>query len=182
MTTLIPNQEGKMIDIDNISDAELGAMFRQQIKRRIAEKTRQATPQVLAQRAKAEAEQAGQIADRQAERHEQVTPGFMVGTHLVPDLDLRDVTDLSEVVSAKQRSVYNKALYRLKMDLLDAETTTYATLLDTHVTLRVVGEVTQPKKVKAVLAATAPEDKAKIKQVAEILGISKKEARKLVNA
>ena len=169
-----------MFDIDSVSDAELGAIFRQQIKARLAEKINGATPAVLAQRAKAEAASAAAIAFRQDERRQQVLPGFTVAGRDIPDLDLTQVTDLHEVVSAKQRSIYNKALYALGEDILDADTTTYLTLLETHERLSQVKPTKGKKKVKAVLAVTDQTDK--VATVASILGISKKAAKKLVNA
>ena len=173
-----------MFDIDSVSDAELGAIFRQQIKARLAEKINGATPAVLAQRAKAEAASAAAIAFRQDERRQQVLPGFTVGKRHIPDLDLTQVTDLHEVVSAKQRSIYNKALYAIGEDILDADTTTYLTLLETHERLSQVKPTKKGKKkgkkVQAVLAVTDQTDK--VATVASILGISKKAARKLVNA
>lgn len=168
-----------MFDIDNVSDAELGAIFRAQIKERLAEKIKGATPAVLAERAKAEAIQAAEIAFRQNERKGQVLPGLTVAKRFIPDLDLTQVTDLHEVVSAKQRSAYNKALYALGEDILDPETTTYLTLFEVHERLaQVKPEKKGKKKVKAVLAETD----GKAQALAGVLGISVKEARKLVDA
>ena len=178
-------------DYDSMTDAELGALTRQRLKILAARQIKAATPAVMAERAKHEAEEAAQIADRQEERKAQILPGFMVGSHLVPDLDLTGVTDLHEVVSAKQRSIYNKALHRVGMSLLDPETTTYATLLDKHETLRVVGAEVRvegkkakkkAKKAKQLTAVVATTEVDKAAALAEILGISKKKARELVNA
>lgn len=183
--TILAHPQGGMFDIDEVSDAELGAVFRASIKARMAEKIRATTPAVLAQRAKQEAEQATAITEEQAERKGKVLPGFTVGTHLVPDLDLSVVTNLQEVVSAKTRSPYNKALYAQGQDLLDPESATYAVLADLHPRLKKAAKKARkakPGPVKKVTAVVAVTDTDNIAQIAQILGISEKKARKMVTA
>lgn len=187
-----------LFDIDSISDAELGALVRQRVKAVRAGEIIAASPQVEAQRAKHEVEETLAIADRQAERVGQVHTAFKVGDLVVPALDLTQVTDLNEVVDGVTRSPYNKARHRLKLvDLLDAETTTYAVLAEQHEHLRTLvtgkaGKVKAPKAPKKAKAAkesvvlavteTDPAVDKKAAKLAKILDCSLEQARELVNA
>lgn len=186
-------QKEQDMDLDNLSDAEIGATVRQQMKAEKAEKVKAAKPVVEKQRKKeAKAAKKGTKA-KQAER-KQLLPGFMVGTtHEVPALDLSEVPSLDEAPSAKERSPYNKARFRLTNESpLDPEDTTYRTLMAEHERLRALEAervatkaAEKPKKKKAketvVLVAEVNEvDKAKVKRLAKALGITKREARDLV--
>lgn len=178
------------MDLDNLSDAELGAVVRQQMKATKVEQVKAAKPVVEAERKVKEKKEKKGVKASRVERRK-VLAGFMVGTTLeIPDLDLSEVASLDEAPSAKERSPYNKARFRLTKEApLDPEETTYRTLAEEHERLRKteaerVGKAKEakPKKVTAIVADVQDVDKAKVKALAKVLGISKKEARKLVEA
>ena len=190
------------MDLDNIADAELGATVKEQIRQQKAKKVKAAKPKVEAERKKQAKEAKKATKAKQAER-KVVLASFMVGTTLeVPALDLTQVPSLDEAPSAAERSPYNKARFRLlKESPLDPEVTTYRSLIEEHNRLRdaeaqrvaanfkALGEKNakkakkaKAKKVTAVVADVKPIDKAKVAALAEVLGVSKKEARKVMAA
>jgi hypothetical protein len=185
------------MDLSNMSDAELGAMVRQQMQAAKVETIVAAKPEVEEKR-KAEAKETEKaIKKEQAARPMRVFAGFMVGTSLeIPTLDLSDVSSLDEAPSAKERSPYNKARFRLtKESALDPEETTYRLLMEEHLRLqgieaervKAVPKAEKPKKakakkVKAVVVDIDPEENAKVTALASVLGVSEKKARKIMAA
>ena len=186
------------MDLDQISDAELGAMVRAQMKATLAEKIVVAVPEVVAERKADDKRDKVNVAAEQEDRKTRSLPGFMVGTTLeIPELDLANVPSLDEAPSAKERSVYNKARFRLtKESPLDPEETTYRLLGEEHLRLqgleaeRVAGsteKIAEPKAKKAkapkatvIVADVSDGDEAKVIALAGVLGVSIKKARKIL--
>lgn len=170
-------KEKPMMDLDNMTDAELGALVRSQMKATIAEQVVAARPEVEAER-KQRAEAA--VADVKVEQAEQPTrmyAGFRLktdkGEKIIPVLDVTNVSTLQEMPASEFRSPYNKALSALGEPILDAEVATWGDLIEVHQRLaehdqRLVmdagDEVTKAKKkkpkkakkVKAVKDEAAP--------------------------
>jgi hypothetical protein len=176
-------KEKPMIDLDNMTDAELGAMVRKQMKATLATKVAEAKPVVEAERAEAEVAKKVDVAEEQAQRPGRIYPGFTLktkgGVKEVPALDLTDLSTLDEMPDAKTRSPYNKALSGLGEPILEKDGTTYATLVELHE--RLAGEaVAVPVEVVVAKAETtekAKVSKKEIKALAAFLGISKDEAK-----
>lgn len=180
------------MDLSEIADAEIGSMLKEQIRMDKAEKVKAGAKQAKKER-KAEAKRfEAERTQAQAERKGKVLPAFMVGTTLeVPALDLSAVPSMDESPSAKERSPYNKARFRLtKEGPLDPETTTYRMLAAEHERLmsaeaerigvdavEVAKPVEQPEQIVAVIDT---DEKAKVKALAKVLGCSKKEAKAIL--
>jgi len=172
-------------DLDNLSDAELGAMVRTQLKATATEQIKEAAPKVEAERKERDKATTKATAKKQKQRKNNVLPGFRVDKSLeVPDLDLSDIDGLDECVSATTRSPYNKARFRLKAgDPLDPETTTYAVLADEHQRLRELASIGKDTEGTTVVLAVNDSDEVlntKAKALAKVLGVSKKEAKAIV--
>jgi hypothetical protein len=180
----IKKQE-KDMDLDNMSDAELGAIVRQQMKDAKVPTVVENKPKVeKARKQKAAAEKA-EVAKEQVARKDRIFPGFEVGNLEVPTLDLSEIVSLDEAPSAVQRSPYNKARFRLtKESPLDPEETTYRTLMEEHQRLATLAQEKPVKaakpKVEAIAVDVKPDDSAKVAALAKVLGISKKQARKMM--
>lgn len=200
------NKENDM-DLDNMTDAELGALVRSQMKATLAEQTTAAKIVVEAERAEQAAKTDEAIAAEQVERPERILQGFTLrtksGAKDVPTLDLSDVTWvalLDEVPSAKERSPYNKALSGIGEPILDKETTTYADLMKVHERLwkmarkqakgkgkaKVVEAEPVEPEVQVIAAHLDPDEKAiikrKVKALMAVTGLDKKQAKALVLA
>lgn len=190
--TTTPKQEAPVpIDINDLTDAELGAAVR-------AEMTAQAEAEVKPKRDKAakqakverKAAKAAKRAERKAITAVGVLPAFDVQGAHVPALDVSAVEDLNEVPPKDVRSPYNKALYRLGEPLLStkdepglgAEACTYATLIEVHQRLacQVPAEPVTPAEPKAQIAAPIDLDERKIQALQDTLGVSAKKARKML--
>lgn len=166
-------KETRVFDVDNMTDAEIGATVRARLKENLAKQVAKRKPAVEQARVEAEVARSEGIATEQERRSGHVLPGFMVGTSLeVPALDLSDVSSLDESPSAVQRSPYNKARFRLKAgETLSPETTTYRVLEMEHHRLAVLAEAHNARaaldkadkteaKVNVVVADVHPEDDA----------------------
>lgn len=184
-----PIEKENDMDMNTLSDAELGATIREQMQAEKAKQVKAAKPKVDKKRkAKKEKVKADVKAEQQA-RKTRVLAGFTLGNVEVPTLDLTNVSSLDEAPSAKERSPYNKCLFRAKETILDPEVTTYRTLMDLHE--RFAGEAGEAKPKKkgkkkqavAVVADLNPtEDAKKVTALAKTLGISEKKACKLIAA
>jgi hypothetical protein len=187
----VTTKENRM-DLDNLSDAELGAIVRRQMKATLTEKIIEGAPQVLAERAAHEEAEKEAIAEVQAERSGRVLPGFKVGTTLeVPALDLTNVSNLDEQPSAATRSPYNKARFRLTgepplavpdKDGLMAEgavPTTYKVLIAEHERLlslsaahnKGAAKKAKKEKVEVVMAATDAATEARLTKATALAGV-----------
>lgn len=189
-------KEKNMYDLDNLTDAELGALVRKQMKAMKGEEIIEKAPEVEAERQEHEAEQVKQVKAEQEARKERILLGFTVGNCEVPDLDLTNVSSLDEAPDAKTRSPYNRCRYRLGIkETLDPEVTTYRFLMEEHERLAALASEKASKPVESkkakkpepevavvVTAKLDKSEKAKAKVLAEVLGVSKKEARKMVEA
>lgn len=126
-------EQDMTLDIDTMTDAELGAMVRKQMKASIAEAITTARPEVEAERRQREEANLADIAVEQVERKERVYPAFEYKGVEVPEMDLRDSASLQEIPDAKTRSPYNKMRYRSKEAGFDKENPpTYADLVADH--------------------------------------------------
>lgn len=149
---------------------------------------------VLVERAEDAATDVALLEADRATRSGLVLPAFEFKGVEVPALDLSEITDMGLVMNAKQRSPYNKALYRNGEPLVSADTATYADMAKVHE--RLAGLVEAPKaeakpakakkaKVTKVTAAVEPGAKAKFSKaqvaaLAEIRGITKAKAREIL--
>lgn len=189
------NIEENDMDLDNMSDAELGATVRQQMKAAKVETIKAAKPVIEEERRQEAKKDKKAKKKEQKARPQRVLDGFMVGTTLeIPTLDLSDVPSLDEAPSAKERSPYNKARFRLtKEGPLDPEETTYRVLMSEHLRLQGIEserkveakpakteKPTKKPKVEAIVAKVNPDDDAKVAALASVLGVSKKKARKIM--
>lgn len=196
-------QENDM-DLDNLTDAELGAHVRLTMQQRKAETIPAKRKKAKKVQENAEAKAQAGIKQQQAERKGLVLAEFAVGTLIVPALDLSDVTNLNEMVSTTLRSPYNKARFRLagepplwapKDEDKDGYTpTTYQTLMDEHARLMALAAdkakakaEPKPKKKAAAPVITAlldPDEEAQVKRKVKALvkatGIDKATARAIV--
>lgn len=146
-------------NLSTMSDAELGALVRQQM-------AAQAAAQV-SERAEAEAAAAAERERRVAKRHafegayyaSEPLPEFVVDRSLtVPEFDQEQ--PMHELASSTDRSPYNKARFRLAGEpALDPETTTYAVLAAEH--LRLLELAREKAAAKATTKAAAKPKKAK---------------------
>jgi hypothetical protein len=176
------------IDLNAIPAATLGEALREGIVTLVAE-------QAPAKRKKAKDKKDRDRAiaktnlTNEQERRTEATPlaEFKVGaTLVVPALDLTD-KDLNSLATAKDRSPYNKARYRLgHEEVLDKETTTYAVLAAEHVRLAKLAKTHKEKPVQQIAAKVEPEAPAKLtkKQMIQALmdegGFTKAEAKALL--
>lgn len=186
----------KDVDLDNLSDAELGASVRQQIKSRIADGVPAKRKKAKVKQAKADKKDREGIKAEQKRRKGHILPAFMVGTTLeVPALDLADVSSLDEAPSAVTRSPYNKARFRLCQEKpLDPETTTFRVLASEHERLCRLAAAKASKKAQAkpkaekgktkveqpIVAVLDKDTKAKVKALMDLTGLSKKKAEQIV--
>lgn len=148
------------------------------------------------------------LEEDRASRSGLVLPGLEVKGVVIPPLDMSEITDLGLVMSAKQRSPYNKALYRTGQPLIEADKATYGDIAKVHESLLEASEPVEVKveetkaepapkakkakkakapKVTKVTAVVEPETKAKftdtqVAAFAQVKGISKKKARALLDA
>lgn len=155
----------------------------------------------IAAAAEADAKDQGLLEVHRESRSGYVLPAFTVKEVEVPALDLSEITDMSMVMPAKQRSPYNKALYRTGSPIVEADKATYEEMAKHHEALREVagyaalaksegkGKKPKGKKAEAVKITAAVEPKAKAKfskaqvaALAEVRGISKGEARALLES
>lgn len=140
--TIIQTEETPVFDLNKYTPAQL-AGFIQAAQEALAEKIADDLPAkrdeaIAAEAERVAADEEAKAFDR-AERKVSGLPEFTL-THEgqerhIPHLDLSAVTNLDEVMSAKARSPYNKALYLLGMPLLEAEKATYRFVADVHTTL-----------------------------------------------
>jgi hypothetical protein len=191
-------QEKPVIDLSQYSEAEL-ARLAVEARTHMVRTKADALP---AKRKKAEKAERKRIAKDEALKVEQceqrrglVLPDLSIPikgqVKYIPALDLSEVTDMNVVISPKERSPYNKALYAMGRDLLGKDTATYSAVADLHAELmeHSGAPVAKPAKKKgkkakaerpseALVAVIEPDVKAKVAAFAEITGMSKKQARK----
>lgn len=161
--------------LSNLTDAELGAIVRKRMQHAAAEAIKAAAPVVEAQREQHEAEQVAAMVTERVERRALVYPEVEVKGVYIPALDLTEVTSLDEVPSAKQRSPYNKALYRNGRPLLES-TATWREVATLHAEF--VGGVTEPVVEQPTVAIVADnKDDSLAKSLASLFDISIEEAQ-----
>lgn len=184
-------KESDVIDLDNSSDAEFGASVRESLRTEIASEIPAKRKKAKKKLAKAEAKKEVLKKRDRATRRGVVLPEFTLHGVTVPALDLSDVTDMGEVVSAKQRSPYNKVLHRNGEPLLPAgdkddpiaPVATYADVAEVHKRLSGV----EPKKAKkgqrlvAHLDVDAPAKDVRVQALMEAMPhLSKKQAKAIL--
>lgn len=185
------------INVSHLSDAELGRMVRAALLTLVVDELPAAMADVLGMRVEKAIDVVALRDDERAERAsnpQYVLTGFVAGTLTVPTLDLRDV-NLSEVAPSKRRSAYNRARYRLGTpEVMNAEAT-WQDLAVEHARLATLdvkpltadepatpaaapATPATPKVAVVVVAKLDKDEKAKqVAALAEVLGISKKEAK-----
>lgn len=183
------------LNLTDFTKAELAALANQARERMVAE-AEAALPAkreaALVERAEVEAvDEERKVADR-AERSGVVLPEFTLHTITVPALDLSDLSNDKEVVSATTRSPYNKALNRNKEPILDKETATYEVVAEVHRRLMALAggapiaeAAPEPKKGKGekrLVADLDGEAKAKVEAFALVTNRTFDEARKHLEA
>lgn len=183
------------VDVNNLSDTELGRHVRNLVVHTKIGKVKKARAKAKAEQAKAEAKHTKAIKKDQKRRKNHVLKGFRVSkTLVIPDLDLRDVTSLDTTPSAVVRAPYNQARFRLlgepplpalgnqKDEPDPMPSATYKDLIKEHERLRgVVKDKSKPaKKGKVLVAELHSSDKAKIKSLSKLAGISQERAREVL--
>lgn len=105
-------KENDMIDLDTMSSNDLADLMREAMRVLAGRKMAEAKPVVEAQRAEEEVAFKEAVAVEQEARRSYFDEGFTFMKVEVPDLDLRDVSNVNEIVSGKVRSAYNKMRHR----------------------------------------------------------------------
>jgi hypothetical protein len=192
----------KNVDLNNLPEAEVGRLVLTQVKKAKAKKVKEARPKAVKAKVKAEKAIDKGIKKDQKRRKNHVVKGFRVSkTLVIPDLDLRDVTSLDTTPSALTRGPYNQARFRLlgepplpakgnQKDEPDPQpSTTYRDLIKEHERLRdLVKKKAKDKPIKAeakpevkvLTAKLNPSDKAKVRSLAKLAGISHERAREVL--
>lgn len=189
-----PETKEHELDLNNFTNAELGAMAVEAREQMLAEAA-EALPakREAAMQAKAEAEAADaalKAQDRAQQAQRKVWMGeFLIHGITVPALDFTEV-NLDEQVSSKDRSPYNKALHACGEETLDREDTTFRVLRKVHkrlwreATIAVEmpkGGHVEPERVEpkadVLLAQIDPDADAKVRALSEVLNLSLDEAR-----
>lgn len=190
VTSIIEKEQD--VDLNQYSAAQLATFVEraQDIMRTKAEEA--LAPNVraaIAERVEVAATDQARMEAGRESREGCILAAFEVKGVEVPALDLSEVTDMTTVVPAKQRSPYNKALFRTGGTILTADEATYEAVAKVHERLSAEGgkKAKKGKKAKATKVTAAVESEAKAKfskeqvaVLAEIRGITKAEARKIL--
>jgi len=191
--TPVQKKQETEVDLTKFSDAEFAALAVEARESMVAEAAetlpakrklaKQAEKDRAAQDEALKAQDDAKRAKRKMWMGEMSVKGVFV-----PTLDLTEVRNLDEAVSATMRSPYNKALYRLGEPLLDHEEATYRVLRKAHKHLWKHAEIAaEAPKVKAeakrevkgdrLVADLDPNAKAKVEAFAKVSGMTLDQAR-----
>lgn len=194
-------QEAPMtVNLDTLSDAETGKRVKAAARAQIAETLPAKRKKAQAKKAKAGKAEAKAHKREKVERATLDLPEFTVKGYTVPALDVSEVSSLDEVVSAQDRSIYNKARYRVPGATKEtlSKDATWRDLVAEHQVLHQLALAAPAEKAKPAKPAKASKAKAAkpakkervavavdldARAVAAIMsarGVSEKKARKIL--
>lgn len=193
VTTHQKEHDMPKINLTDLTDAELGALMREQLLAQVEADAPAKQKAAKAKKAKGEKAAAKAAkAERDQRKAAKPLPAFTYGNHVdVPALDLSEVTSLDEVVPATLRSPYNKARFHIEgsaalpspqacEDDATLTPTTYAVIAAEHVRLAELAEAKTAAKAQAEIEKAAAakgkgkKAKGKKKAVAAVLNADDK--------